>query len=37
MEHGNENRRIPLGISYYMRPICGEYYEHDQKKGIKEA
>jgi len=35
MEHGNENRRIRLGISYYLRPVCGEYYEHDKKKRNK--
>jgi len=31
MEHGNQNWSIRLGIPYYWRPVCGEYYENDQK------
>jgi hypothetical protein len=35
MEHGNQNRRIRLGIPYYLWPVCGEYYESDQKRRDK--
>jgi hypothetical protein len=35
MEDGNQNRRIRLGIPYYLRQVCGEYYENDQKRKAK--
>jgi len=35
MEHVNQNRRIRLGNPHYLRRICGEYYENDQKRREK--